>query len=240
MDGKTQLLVLALVPLSLACATSTDVRIAATDDFSGQPTWNWAPHNEPNVVAQHRDLTGVEQQLEAAVERVLEERGFRRAQGRADFYASYHLGLRRRDVVVVVPFASRTVSSYHHSGTYVVEGSERIVRSFEEASLLIGFAKRGEPLAWHAALQQRVEGVFDDELSLAVTRALESFPYYVPSGVPAHVPFERLERLPEQVPCLLTQSVGQDPGAVGESAHDLASLVSDAALYASPEACPKS
>ena len=234
MNRSARLLAFALAPLTLACATPMDVHVEASADFSGEPTWNWAPRNEPSAVAYHRDLSGMEQEVERAVEQILDERGFRRSQGRADFYASYYLGLRRRDVAVVVPFAARTVSSYHHTGSFLIEGSERTVRSFEEAYLVIGFARSGGPIAWHAALQQRVEGLFDKEVNVAVARVLEAFPYYVPSARPS----DRLERLPQSPPCLLAQPPAADPG-VTASSDALVSLPIDVAIDADPEACPK-
>ena len=230
MKGRARILLLALTPLALACATSTDVRLEASDDLSGDPSWNWAPRSEPSVIARHRDYAKVEHRVESAIAQILAERGFRRSHGNADFYASYHLGLRQRDVAVVVPFATRTVSSYHHSGTIVVEGSERTVRSFEDAYLVIGFARRGEPFAWHAALQQRVEGSFDDVLDVAIARVLADFPY--------HVPPENPRGEPEPSPCLLAQPPRDRPGAVAASQDELADVASGLIVGAVPESCP--
>jgi hypothetical protein len=232
MKRGARILLVALTPLALACATSRDVRFEASDDLSGDPTWSWAPRNEPSVIARHRDYTEIERHVERVIAQILSERGFRRSHGPADFYASYHLGLRRRDLAVVVPFATRTVSSYHHSGSFVVEGSERTVRRFEDAYLVIGFARRGEPFAWHAALQQRVEGSFDDELDVAIARVLADFPYHVPPDEP--------RGQPEQSPCLLAQPPRERPGAdPGSPPGDLASHTPHLAADGAPESCPR-
>jgi hypothetical protein len=232
MKGRARILLLALTPLALACATSTDVRLDARDDLSGDPTWNWTPRNEPSVIARHRDYAEVERHVERAIAQILAERGFRRSHGPADFYASYHLGLRQRDVAVVVPFATRTVSSYHHSGNIVVEGSERTVRSFEDAYLVIGFARSGEPFAWHAALQQRVEGSFDDELDVAIAGVLADCPYHGRS--------ETLRGEPEQSPCLLAQPAREGPGVELGNPGELASHPPHLAVDGAPESCPNS
>ena len=137
-----------------------------------------------------------------------------------------------------MPFAARTVSSYHHTGSFLIEGSERTVRSFEDAYLVIGFARSGGPIAWHAALQQRVEGLFDEEVNVAVARVLETFPYYAPSARPSGSPSDRLESQPRRPPCLLAQPPAVDPGVMASS-DALASLSVDVAIDTDSEACPQ-
>lgn len=202
MRGTILLFAILVAVLGAGCAGTVDVVVDEREDLSPHRTWDWSPHARSNVAAPHGDAAALDARLARLIGQSLLANGFQRARGRADFFVTYRLGLRRRAVVVNQPRAAYELSSLHSSGSYLIEGSERVTRVYMEIHLAVGVTgARGRTL-WHAELAQRAEDIFALKLEEAVALLFERFPRHRPRNG-TEEPRQR-------------RSICDDPGSPGE------------------------
>jgi hypothetical protein len=176
MRGTIHLVAILLAPLGLGCATTVDVVVDAREDFSQYRTWDWSSRARSNVDAPDGDAAALDARLARLIERRLLENGFERVGNRADFFVTYQLALRHRSVVVNQPRALYQLDSHHSSGSYLIEGSERVTRVYSVIHLAIGVTEARGRTLWRASLVQQVEDGFALKLNDAVASLLERFP----------------------------------------------------------------
>ena len=181
--------------VGVGCATKLDVVFDEREDFSRYRSWDWLRHGVPRVDAPQADAGALDAHLARLIERRLLESGFERAGDRADFLVTYRLGLRRRALLVNEPMAPYLLSSHHSSASYWIEGSQQVLRVYDDIRLLIGITDTDGRSIWHGTLERRVEYRPSLPLRDAVATLLERFPPAVPGPDP---PQRERERPPER------------------------------------------
>ena len=104
----------------------------------------------------------------------------RQLRGRADFFVSYQIALRRGTVTVDQPSAIYELSSHHSQGSFVIESFEKVTRSYAAIQLVIGVTEARGRTLWRAKLEQQAEDNFALSLEDAVAALLERFPHHQP------------------------------------------------------------
>lgn len=166
---------LGLTLIGVGCTMSVDVAFDERRDFSHYRTWDWLSRGAFNVDAAAGTGHALEAQLARIIEKQLGERGFTRTDDGADFLVSYHLSVRPRTEVVNQPFAPYLLLSMDSSPSYLIEGSDTVVRRHKDFLLTIGLRAGGE-ITWKGSLKDRVEGDAALPLEDCVATLLERFP----------------------------------------------------------------
>jgi hypothetical protein len=190
MRGTFHLVAILLMALGAGCASTVDVMVDEREDLSRYRTWDWSPRGRAKIDAPGGDAPSLDMRLMRLIERKLLENGFRHARDRSDFFVSYRLALRRRAVVVSQPRAAHQLSSHHDSGSFVIEGSERVTRVYERIHLSFHVTEAGGRTLWQAQLTQQEEEIFAMDLDEAVALLLERLPRHRPGPDPREPPPE--------------------------------------------------
>jgi hypothetical protein len=201
-------LALLLLAVVAGCATRVDVVVDERRDLSPYRTWDFAPRGRPTVDAPDTDVAGLDASLARLIEERLRESGFERAEGRAEFFVTYRLGLRRRSVVVNQPRATYQLDSYHSQGSFVIEGSDRVTRVYTEIQLAIEATEARGEILWQAELVQRAEDGFGVGLDQAVDAVMDRFPQHQPDEGERTSPRPR----PACEDAIATPTPSADPG----------------------------
>jgi hypothetical protein len=180
MRGTIHLVAILLTVLSVGCAATVDIVVDEREDLSPCRTWDWLPHARSSIEAPHGDAAALDARLARLIEQHLVGNGFERVGGRADFFVSYRLVLRHQTAVVIEPRAAHELSSHHSTGSFLIEGSERVTRDYAEIHLAIGVTEARGRTLWHAGLMQQAEDSFALKLDDAVAVLLERFPRHRP------------------------------------------------------------
>jgi hypothetical protein len=162
--------------LGVGCAATVDVVVDEREDLSQYRTWDWSPRARANVDAPDGNAAALDARLARLIEQHLAANGFERTGYRADFFISYRLALRSRAAVIIQPRAAYELSSHHSSASFVIEGSERVTRVYEQIHLAIGVTEAGGRTLWRAELMQEEEDIFALKLDDAVALLFERFP----------------------------------------------------------------
>lgn len=167
-----------LAAWSAGCASSVGVEFDPAEDFSHYETWQWLPRLEPPLGAPPRRDDPLRETVAALVERELDSRGYRRAEGDSpDFFVTLHLEVQREVKVTWETPAKQSVHSLHSGPSYEVQSQQRVVRVFETAELAIDLADGlDRQLVWRGTVNRRVRGELGTELEAEVGRILERFP----------------------------------------------------------------
>ena len=176
MRGAIHLVVILLTALGAGCATNVNVVFDKREDLSRYRTWDWFPNARSDIEAPGGEAAGLDARLARLIEQGLLANGFSRGGEHADFFVTYRLALRRRSVVVEQPSAVYYLSSYTSQGSFLIEGSEKTTRIYQEIHLSIGITGARGRILWRAQLVQQQEESFALKLNDAVAILLERFP----------------------------------------------------------------
>jgi len=180
MRGTIHLVAILLTALSAGCTTTVDVVFDERQGFSQHRTWDWSSITRPIIDAPDANAEALEARMARLIEQRLHENGFRRAGDRAEFFVTYQLSLRRQTVIVNEPSAIYELSSHHASGSFTIEGTNRVARVYEGIHLAIGVTGARGRTVWRAELTQQAEDIFALKLDEAVATLLELFPQHRP------------------------------------------------------------
>ena len=169
--------------LAVGCAARVRTDFDSGVDFSSYETFDWlAPPQRASSVAQS-DLQDpfssnslLDKRVRAAVERVLDRRGFRRAvEANSDMRLTYHVLFRDKLVASGTDFGY--YNRYHHGGFGT--RFDFSVRQYKEGTIVLDVVDRAtDQLVWRGWMASRNnDGNYDEaEISYAIERILESFP----------------------------------------------------------------
>lgn len=175
---------LVAIGLALLASCQTPIQVGAdfrrNFRFSSVQTYAWLPdppgHAGDPVL--HNDL--IDERVRGAVDRKLQEMGYRRVAEKADIYVTYYLGLETQ-------VNARMVSStYHYAGGFLDRHStNRAISQYERGTLLIDLLEpTTRRLVWRGTASARVRRQTDPaerdrKIDDAVDKTLAQFP---PSG----------------------------------------------------------
>ena len=181
MQRPSRLALLLLLFASAACAPKIRVDVDPAEDFSGYQYWAWLPRRAEargadTVKAAYRE------QIERAIESELSARGLTRVEAaEADFFVTYHADLNREIHLRTETPAATQLDSLHQSPSYVVQGSEKRVVTYEKVQLVVDVADGSErQLVWRGRTQRRDRARVDHHLDGVVAAIFEHFPVPVP------------------------------------------------------------
>jgi hypothetical protein len=181
MRGSTRFALLALLFAAAACAPKIQVDVDPAEDFTSYQHWAWLPRR---AEARGSDTLHPEyrEQIQRAIERELSARGLERVEEtEADFFVTYHARLNREIHLRTETPAPTQLDSLHQSPSYVVQGSEQRVVTYEEVRLVVDVADgRERQLVWRGRTQRRDRGTVDEHLDGVVAAIFEHFPVPVP------------------------------------------------------------
>ena len=180
MRGTVHLVAILLTALGAGCMTTVDVVSDEGQEFSQHRTWDWSSVTRPSIDAPDGDAAALEARVVRLIEQGLRENGFRRSAGRAGFFVTYQLALRRQILMVNEPSALYELSSHHASGSFIVERSNRVARVYAGIHLAIAVTEARGRTVWRAELTQQAEDIFALKLDDAVATLLEFFPQHRP------------------------------------------------------------
>ena len=171
----------ALTQAGCAVAVRTDFDRDA--DFSSYETFDWLEPRQRATSAAQSDSQDpfssnslLDKRLRAAVERVLDVRGFRKTVGEdSDFRLNYHVIFNDKLVASGTNFGYH--NRYHYGGFST--GFNLSVRQYKEGTIIVDVVDRTEDqLVWRGwAVSRNNDGNYDEaEISYAVEKILERFP----------------------------------------------------------------
>jgi hypothetical protein len=181
MQRPTRLALLLLLVAGAACAPKIRVDVDPAEDFSGYQHWAWLPRR---AEARGSDTLkpAYREQIQRAIERELSARGLTRVEeSEADFFVTYHAALNREIHVRRENPAATQLDSLHQSPSYVVQGSEQRVATYEEVRLVVDVAdSRERQLVWRGRTERRDRGTVDRHLDEVVAAIFDHFPVQAP------------------------------------------------------------
>jgi hypothetical protein len=176
----TAIAIVALLSVSLlgvACATSLEISVDESQDFSRYRTWDWLPGAARTIDAPTPHSGGLDRDLARLVERELERRGFERVRREADLRVGAGLKVRSEVVKVFETGAVEQVSSHHESPSYEVQATVERRETHQRSRLAVVAidARRGK-VVWRGTLEERLRGPVSPELKRMVAELLDHFP----------------------------------------------------------------
>ena len=168
---------LLLLLAGAACAPAIRVDVDPAEDFSGYAQWAWLPRRS-EARGSNTASPEYRAQIERAIERELSARGLTRVdEAEADFFVTYHAGVRREIHLRTETPAPTQLDSLHQSPSYVVQGSEQRVVVYEKVRLAVDVADgRERQLVWRGRTQRRDRGSIDAHLDSVVAEIFAHFP----------------------------------------------------------------
>jgi hypothetical protein len=139
--------------LGTACTTQVRVAHDSKLDFSQFQTWMWGAQEEARIEAPHReDILALDGLVAGHIERALGQQGLQRVAEDPDLYIGYQLVLVRRHEAVDVPLAMDWIYSNSDAPSYVVGGSTREDREYDDLHLTMALRDREGVVVWRASL----------------------------------------------------------------------------------------
>jgi hypothetical protein len=189
MRGAARLASYIFVWLCVACATPVKVEFDERVDISRYRTWAWLPRAARTVDAPFSDAAALDARLARLVERALQEHGFERMRGRADFVVSCHLRVEREIESVSETPAIQELSSHHSSPSYQIQATRRELRTYETGHLTIVVGGvRQKRVIWRGDFEERFREDFAPHLEEAVLSIFDRFPRAANPGAPPQTP----------------------------------------------------
>jgi hypothetical protein len=162
---------------SVSCLSTVNVVYDKKVDFSQYSTWAWGSQESAHIEAPHReDLPAIDAELAEHIERELAIRGLRRVSEGADLKLGYRLVLARRYESVDVASAPDLLSSHNSSASYLVVGSVREPRVFDEFVLTLAVSESTGRMVWRASMFLPVEVDAQLPLGKVASRLVRRFP----------------------------------------------------------------
>jgi hypothetical protein len=181
MRSPSRLALLVLLLATAACAPKIRVDVDPAEDFSGYQYWAWLPRRAEGRYADTMK-PAYREQIQRAIERELSARGLTRVEPpEADFFVTYHARLDREIHLRTENPAATQLDSMHQSPSYVVQGSEQRVVTYEKVKLVVDVAEgRERQLVWRGRTERRDRGTVDRHIDEVVAAIFDHFPVPVP------------------------------------------------------------
>ncbi len=176
MQGSARIFWLASTAMALflaGCATSYDVRVDSTHDFSVDRSWDWGGRSTRVVDA----TPGDEMRLDTLTARLVADglaRGGRiQAGGDPDLLVGFELDVARERVAVNETGAIYLLSSHTSSPSFLVQSTDQRIETYHRGSLRIDVTDRRSGLVvWRGELRTRIRGDLDDALRASIPELL--------------------------------------------------------------------
>jgi len=187
---------LLLIPLLSGCASKIEAAFDPGEDFAGYHTWDWQTLGGPWVESSQASPSALHSELRSLIGQGLSLRGYVRGPERPDFFVRFRLSLERRTEQIAVPRAPYLLSSMNSGASYWIEGTESVLRSFDDMQLSIEVSGRSGRVVWTAATRERLDEGQSPDLDAVVKALLARFPEATPPPRPD--PADQLARWPDR------------------------------------------